>query len=252
MNWTVQAGHGGSTPVEPTTVVPVVPPSADKPRRRRPVLVIGIVLIAVLAVLFAADRITPVIAGRVVGSNLKSDLGTTDAPEVRFGGFPFLTQLATQNFQDVEVTAHDVRSEQLPGAITVRTINAQLHGVDLSDDSITVDSADGSALLDYKAVSTLVGHTVSYAGDGRIKIKLLAEIAITASVSVDEQGQIGLTDVRIDSANAPGFANQLVQTIVNTLIPSLSLPDGIRLTGIQIEENGVWAQGTGSHLVIAR
>ena len=214
---------------------------------------IGIVLVAVLVVLFAADRITPIVVGRAVGNNLQSELGTPDPPQVRFSGFPFLTQLATQNFSEIEVTAHDVSSAQLPGAITVRTITAQLHGVDVSDDRITIDSADGSALLDYQAVSTLVGHNVTYAGDNRVKIRLLAEIAITASVTVDQQhGQITLTDVRIDSSNAPGFANDLVERIVNTLVPPLSLPEGLRLTGVQVEESGVWAQGTGSDLTMPR
>ncbi|QDP96299.1 DUF2993 domain-containing protein [Microlunatus elymi] len=253
IHW-AQPPDGPSTPVEPTMVVPIGPPPAAKvPQRRRRGLVIGIVVVVVLAALVAADRITPIVLGRSVGHSLQSELGTSTAPQVRFDGFPFLNQLATKNFREVEVTAHDVTSQQLPGAITVRTVTADLHGVTVSDNQIKIDSADGSALLDYQAVSTLVGHTVSYAGDNKIKINLLAGVAITASVGVDQQEQqVVLSDVKLDSANTPGFANQLVERIVNSLLPALSLPTGIRLTGIQVGDDGVRVQGTGENLTMPR
>ena len=67
--------------------------------------------------LYAVDRLAEKRVADQVADNLQSALGTKDPPQVRFDGFPFLTQVASRHIRQVQVIADGVgttREDLLP------------------------------------------------------------------------------------------------------------------------------------------
>lgn len=61
------------------------------------------VVVALLAVLLAADRVTVIYAEHRVAARIK-DEGSPAPPHVRIAGFPFLTQVVARRLNKVVVT----------------------------------------------------------------------------------------------------------------------------------------------------
>lgn len=101
----------------------------------------------VLAVPVLVDRAAEPVVAHQLADRLRCALGLRTAPEVSFGGVPFLTQLARRRFDQVRITARQVAI----GPVTASQVTATARGVRLS----TSDSFRAAAL----SIDLIVGYS---------------------------------------------------------------------------------------------
>src|SRR5215469_3343804 len=131
-----------------------------------------LIALAVLVVLFVAiDRIGLVLAEDQVSSRIATAYNLPTDPGVSISGFPFLTQVVTGNYQQIDVTADQIQAN----GVTLHDLNVHLTGVHATisqllgsgSDTVTADRAAGSALVDYATVQQRLPHGVQIAPDGK-------------------------------------------------------------------------------------
>ena len=86
-----------------------------------------IALVVVIAVLVALDFAARAAAESVMASKIEQQ-GLQHKPGVSIDGFPFLTQVASRDFQQVNLTAAD----QTEGPVTITSINATARNIKLN------------------------------------------------------------------------------------------------------------------------
>ena len=117
-------------------------------------LLIGIVILA--ALLVAADRISVAVAENQISDRLASAYGLAGKPGVTITGFPFLTQVVTGDYRQIDVSANQVSADgavlhHLNVRLTVAcTPVSQVLGNGSS--MVTADRAAGSAMAGFGAV----------------------------------------------------------------------------------------------------
>src|ERR1700733_5249795 len=114
----------------------------DRPsRRRHPVRVIIIVLIVLIALLVAADFAARAFAENKAASEIQQQ-GFPKKPNVDIEGFPFLTQVASHHFQDIQISSSNVTEGPLQNV----HINGAFSGG-------TIDTLNGTASITFTALS---------------------------------------------------------------------------------------------------
>src|SRR5215467_5328181 len=112
-------------------------------------LLIALFILVVLVI--AVDRIGVVLAEDQIASRIATAYNLPTDPGVSITGFPFLTQVVTGNYQQIDVTADQVQAD---GA-TLHDLNVHLTGVHATisqllgsgTSTVTADRAAGSALV---------------------------------------------------------------------------------------------------------
>ncbi len=74
-------------------------------------LLIGVIILAVLLVV--ADRVSVAVAENQISDRLTSAYGLAGKPGVTITGFPFLTQVVTGDYQQIDVSASQVPAAAL-------------------------------------------------------------------------------------------------------------------------------------------
>ncbi|MDY7090912.1 MAG: DUF2993 domain-containing protein [Actinomycetota bacterium] len=116
-------------------------------------VIIGAVAAGVLALPAAADRIAASVVEHRLASRLQCAAGLETAPDVHLGGFPALTQLASQSLDEIRVQARDVA---LP-KITVGRLEAEAEHVSLTGGSVGAGAVTVDATIPYDEFSGLAG-----------------------------------------------------------------------------------------------
>lgn len=251
-----QTPYQQATPFDPTAAFPVVPPPSRRRRAPRP-LIVGVAVLAALVLLIAADRVAAAVAGARTAAQAQSSYGLSESPNVHFGGFPFLTQLATSRFAEVDITAHDISVRQQSGKLVIDDLTASLHEVRPKSGQIRIGSLQGNALVGYQGVSTVVGRGVTYADrdadGGRVKIALTESIAVTAGLRFDPSAnKFQVRDVKLDAGGQSLPAGAVEPLLNQMMAPVSQLPDGIRPTRVDVTPEGVRVHGSGEDLVFDR
>ncbi|WP_041789842.1 LmeA family phospholipid-binding protein [Microlunatus phosphovorus] len=241
-----------------TTVQPLPPPQS-KPRSRT-VMIAVISVLAVLAVLIAGDRVANAVAQNTIASALQSELSTASKPEVRLGGFPFVTQALGGSFSSAHVTADDATVSSGDTTVTIAHLDATLTSITATDRYQNVVAARGeaSALLDWSSVSSLVGQQMSYEADDRMRLNFNVPIGqlnieghITGRLQLDAERQtITVADPQVTVANidVPQSVVEAVSRIVLRPYTLGDLPYDIELTGLTAQPDGVLLSGTGQNI----
>lgn len=202
-----------------------------------------LVLLVVLAgLLVAVDRVAVFAAEHVVASRIQDDEHLAHRPDVSIGGFPFLTQLAAGTYDDVEVTAHDLRA----GPLTVDEVSTRLHGVHLSAGAVVtqhvshipIDRAHASVLITYAELNDVLGTShlrVSHGSGDHVKVT-----ASAAGVSASTEVPVSLRGGSLEFS-AGG---------VTASVSLSGLPFGLHLTTAIGTDRGVEVGGTADGLVL--
>jgi hypothetical protein len=251
---------------EPTVPVsratPVDPVDPPRRRRRRWWIPLLIALVALLALVVAADRVAPVLVGRTVAARLQTQLHTPERPQVHVTGFPFLTQVAAGDYRRVTVDAADVPVDAPGGGLTLDRVSAELTDVRpvAGGSRLRVGQLTGTATLGYPALSNYVGQTISYAGAdggrGRIKLGVRvagADLATLSGVPVVQQDQQRLTlqDPRLELAGRE-LPSALIESLLDRVFhPQLpALAPGLRISTVRATAAGVRVDGGGRNLTL--
>lgn len=241
-------------------------------RALRILLIVAVILGGLFVIV---DRVAVHFAQNEAADKLKSTENLADTPDVSIKGFPFLTQLADGELDDVEVGIKDYEAPTGNGSEKIRIddLNAHMKGVTFSGDygSATAASATGTALITYdellktaKSEPTPVGPGatarvvgLSDGGNGKIKVAVVATflgkevpLSVLSSVTVQDD------TVKVHADGLPSFdgaalAEDRVRSITDFQQKIDELPGGIRLDKVEAAKDGVEITVRGSEVKLA-
>ena len=226
-----------------------------------------LIVVVILGVLFVVvDRVAVHFAEGQAADKLKTTENLASTPDVSIKGFPFLTQVASGELDDVEVGIKDYEAATGRGSKKIRIddLQADMKGVRFSGDysSATAADATGTATIAYdellkaaKSEPTDIGfgfkaRVVGLSDGGNGKIKVTVSIAgqripVLSSVSVTNN------KVQVHADSLPKLAGiSLLESRIRAITDFEQkidgLPGGIRLEKVEAAQDGVDISVTGS------
>lgn len=235
-----------------------------------------LIVVVILGGLFViADRVAVHFAEGEVADKLKTTENLASTPDVSIKGFPFLTQVAGGELEDVEVGIADYEADTGTdgGTIRIDDLKASMKGVAFSGDysSATAADATGTASVAYdqllkaaKSQETELGlgvtaKVVGLSDGGNGKIKVTIEFSGTLDQTVSVLGTVTVVDgdtVRVRADSIPSFggitlADSDVRSITDFEQKIEGLPGGIELDKVEAGKNGVEITVKGSNVNLA-
>lgn len=209
-----------------------------------------LVVVAVLAALFvAADRGAAAVAEHKIAGRVAAAYNLPSRPSVTVRGFPFLTQLVSGNFRQVDATigqfdGHGVRVDDLDARFTgVRAPLAEVLGGNTSDITVAHVSATGTIPFAVVRRRLPTGLRVDPTGD-RLRLSgtldylgVSAPVATVASLAVHGDAiEVTPGPVTVRGVTIPGSA---VASRFGFDVPAPVLPLQLRLTSVAATRAGV-------------
>jgi hypothetical protein len=225
-------------------------------------LLIGVAALAVLLV--AGDRIAVAVAENQISDRLASAYGLSAKPGVSIAGFPFLTQVVTGDYRQIDVSASQVQAD---GA-TLRDLNVRLSGVHASvsqvlgggSSMVTADHAAGSAVIGFGAVDQRLpgGLRLRPAGrdlsvSGRLAYHGV-QIPLSATVALGVSGSgISVTPVKVRVPGAVGLPlPTAASSRLRVVVPLSALPLHLRLESVHVTHGGLRIGASAGDVQFAR
>ncbi|WP_328748442.1 DUF2993 domain-containing protein [Streptomyces sp. NBC_00285] len=234
-----------------------------------------LIITVILGGLFvAADRLAVHFAEGEVADRLKTQEGLTTTPSVDIKGFPFLTQVAGGELDDVEVGMKDYAADTgtSGGSIRIDDLNAAMKGVAFSGDysSATASTADGTASIAYDQLLKAAGAEkaqlplgvtaqvvgLSDGGSGKIKVDIKISalekpVSVLSTVSVVDGDTVRVHADSIPSFGTITLADSDVRSIADFDQKIEGLPGGIKLDKVEAGADGVEIAVKGSDVKLA-
>jgi len=246
-------------------------------RALRILLIVAVVLGGLFVI---ADRVAVGFAEDEVADRLRTSEGLAATPDVSIKGFPFLTQVAGGELDDVEVGIKDYEAATGVSGQDIRIddLNARMRGVEFTGDysSATAATATGSATITYaellKAAKATTGSEptevvpgvtatvvgLSDGGNGKIKVEVEATVAGTKlpePVSVLSTVTVEGDTVKVKADSLPNLgidlADNRMRTVTDFEQKIEGLPGGIKLDSVQAAKTGVDISVKGSNVSLA-
>lgn len=214
-----------------------------------------IVLLVFGGLFVGADRISVKLVEDRLADELKSSQGASGA-EVSINGFPFLTQVATKELDDVEAKLTGVTTQSGERALRVHEFEIHARDIKVSSDfsSGIASTAEGTAYVTYKDLSEAAeeGVTVAYGGsseEGEAKVKVTGTVEVpvvgreverstTSTISVENGDTVRLHADSIPGSDLPGIED-VVRKKIDYTRKIDGLPTGVKLNGVRATERGV-------------
>jgi LmeA-like phospholipid-binding len=224
-------------------------------------LLIGVIILAVLLV--AADRISAAVAENQVSDRLTSAYGLAGKPGVTIAGFPFLTQVVTGDYQQIDVSANQVSAD---GAV-LHDLNIRLTGVHATvsqvlgsgSSMVTADRAAGSAMVGFGTVDHRLPGGFRAHPDGKnlsVSGRLTiggAHIPVSATVALGVSGAgISVTPVRVSVPGVATLPSTAYSSQLHVVVPLSALPLHLRLTSVHVTPGGLRIGAAARHVQFAR
>lgn len=215
--------------------------------RRRGCGPLGFAVAAVLllAVLVGVDRVA---VGRVesfVGENLRTEMGLTQAPSVDIQGFPFLTQVAANQFGRVELSGRGIPAGTPEHPLQVDRMDLRLGAVTTADSYRRISAGElaGEAYVTWAEVSNQAGMPVTPQDGGRVRVDIAANLygqqvpfVVSARPVLDVATQrVRLTEPQVLVASYR-LPDPVVQRIADESVPpiELNLPMGLTASDLVV------------------
>jgi hypothetical protein len=211
-----------------------------------------VVLLLLVGLVLGADRIGEEVAEDQVARVVAERAGLAGAPELEFGGFPFLTQAVAGRYEDVRVSLSGADLRQPEG--TSADVSLQGVQVALSDvlsgsvQQVPVERVDGTATLSYDLLAAELGPgtTLSREGDG-LRVETTVEVAgqtvpltATGTVRLDEDTLVvDVEDASTAGVDAPDLFVDQVSDALDLRYGIPDLPFGLQVTGVTTGDDGV-------------
>ncbi len=211
-----------------------------------------VVLLLLVGQVHGADRVGEEVAEDQVARVVAERAGLAGAPELEFGGFPFLTQAVAGRYEDVRVSLSGADLGQPEG--TSADVSLQGVQVALSDvlsgsvQQVPVERVDGTATLSYDLLAAELGPgtTLSREGDG-LRVETTVEVAgqtvpltATGTVRLDEDTLVvDVEDASTAGVDAPDLFVDQVSDALDLRYGIPDLPFGLQVTGVTTGDDGV-------------
>ncbi|ELP68108.1 DUF2993 domain-containing protein [Streptomyces turgidiscabies] len=246
-------------------------------RALRILLIVAVILGGLFVI---ADRVAVGFAEDEVADRLRANEGLATTPDVSIKGFPFLTQVAGGELDDVEVGIKDYDAATGTSGQNIRIddLNARMRGVEFSGDysSVTAATATGSADITYaellKATKATTGSEptevvpgvtatvvgLSDGGNGKIKVAVEATVLgkeLPQPVSVLSTVTVAGDTVKVKADSLPNLGIDLadgrMRAVTDFQQKIEGLPGGIKLDSVEAAKTGVDITVKGSNVNLA-
>lgn len=148
-------------------------------------------LLATLAVLLViaigADLFVKNIAEERAAEQIGQTLDLDPAPDVEFGGFPFILKAMSGNFGEIDVTSEDVTIE----GVTLERVEVTMRDVEISLSRILAGDSD--------SVHTGGGEGLAVMSERSLR-KALRREGVDATVQLNADGSVTIEDPRLPVA----------------------------------------------------
>lgn len=215
-------------------------------RRGRRYLLVVIVIIALLVVLDFAAR---VVGESILAAQIQKQ-GLPHKPDVTIGGFPFLTQVASKNFQQVSISTTNLPE----GPVTITKVDVTANGVRLNSYSSargTITSLSGTALISFASLgNTLVqqvgplGSLLNGAGlnlteAGRNEVKASLNLLVTSGSATWRVSRLSGNQLLISLVGSSGLPSSLRGSLQSLTVQIPKLPLGLTIGRVSVTPSGV-------------
>jgi LmeA-like phospholipid-binding len=220
-------------------------PSRGGRRTRRYLLVVAII-IALLVVLDFASR---AVAENIMATQIQKQ-GLPKKPDVSIGGFPFLTQVATKNFQQVTISTTNLPE----GPVTISKVDVTASGIRLrsySSASGTITSLSGTALISFASLgntleqqvgplgSLLGGAGLNLTAAGPSEVKASLNLLVTSGSATWRVTRLSGNQLHIGLISSSGLPTSLLGSIQSITVQIPKLPLGLTIDSVSVTPNGV-------------
>jgi hypothetical protein len=214
-----------------------------------------VIIIVVLVVLDFAARV----AAENVMANKIEQQGLQHKPSVTIEGFPFLTQVASRNFQQINLKAAD----QAEGPVTITSINATGRDIKLSSyafSSGTIGSLSGTAVISFASLGNTLTQQVGPLGSllhgagldltpaGPSEVKASLNLVVTSGSATWRVSQVSGDRLNIRLVGSSGLPSSLLGSIQDITVQIPKLPLGLAIDSVQVTQAGVVGRVTGSNV----
>jgi hypothetical protein len=223
-------------------------------------LLIAVIILAGL--LLAADRIGVVVADHKIASKVQSAYDLPAKPSVSVRGFPFLTQVVSGHYSDIQVSVGQLTTS----GVTVDDLVAQLTGVnapirDLTGNNtadITAAQVSGTATVPFSSVRSRLPTGVKLSQDGSALnlsgtvryLGLSLPVAADAVLSPSGSG-IAVTPTKITVAHGSSALSSLIAGQFRFVIPISGLPLHLMVKSVSVVSGGVRVSATATNVAFA-
>ena len=231
---------------------------AVRTRRRHPLRTTIIVLIVLLGLLVAADFAARAFAENKMASEIQQQ-GFPKKPSVSIEGFPFLTQVASRDFKNIQISSGNITE----GPLLIQSIHATMTGVHVNSsfNSGTVDHLNGTMTVTFPALANAMtsqagalgslvsgGLTLSDAGNNEVKTSLNLLGGLASGTAVWKVTRTGTKDIHVQLVSSSGLGSALLNGISDITVPLPALPMGMTIQSISVTPTGVVAVVTGQNV----
>ena len=214
-------------------------------------------LVILVIVLVVIDRAGLFIAERAISTKVQSANHLPAKPGVSIEGFPFLTQVASGNYRQINVSINSYDAD----GVQLQDIKAQFTGVHASlslllgqnSGDVTAKHATGTAMLPFSQVQQRLPRGVTITPDGSSELTVAGTTAYgvikgTARLGVSGTG-ITVTPERFTVAGV-GAPSYLVSRFGFT-IPVSGLPLHLTVSSVHVNRDGLVVGATGQNVEFA-
>jgi hypothetical protein len=209
------------------------------------------VVLVLIMLLAAADRVAVAVAENEIASQIKSH-GFPVKPNVTITGFPFLTQLAARDFHDVNISARNVPE----GPVDIASINATLRGVHLSAgfNSATVDELNGTALITFAGLSSAAGtgDGITLSDGGGNRVKGTVNLGFLNGTAMFQVRRTSPHQVTVRAISAGGLPVPALGSLPDFTVPIPALPVGMTIQSVSVTGQGIVINIVGHHTTLSQ
>jgi hypothetical protein len=212
-----------------------------------------IVLLGLIVLLVVLDRAGAFIAEREISLRVRNAYHLSATPDVSVRGIPFLTQLVSGHYQEIDVSIPSFKAD----GVQLHNIDAKFTGVRaslsllLGQDSgnVTASHATGTALIPYAQVQRKLPPGIKIARDGsNLRVSgagALSAVSTTAHLAVTHSG----ITVTLQRPTVVGVKLGVPGT--RFTIPVRGLPMHLALTGVHVAKSGLLVDAAASNVEFA-
>jgi hypothetical protein len=216
-----------------------------------------IVLVVVVGLAVVADFVAKSFAQGKLAYEIQQH-GFPKKPSVSIKGFPFLTQVASRNIHQVQISSQNIPE----GPVRISRVNATMTGIHLNSGftSGTVSQLSGSVLVTFpsldKTLNTQIGPlgsllgssglTLSAAGPDEVKASLDLLVATGSATWRITRGSD--QEFRAKLVSSSGVPASLLSSIGTFSVKIPELPLGMKIDTVHITPEGVVGRISGHDL----
>jgi hypothetical protein len=221
-------------------------------RRARRYLIVFVIIVALLVVLDFAARVA---AQDIMATKIEQQ-GLSQKPDVTIGGFPFLTQVASKDFQHVTIAATNITE----GPVTISKVDASATGIRLhsySSASGTITSLSGTALISFASLGNTLAQKVGPLGSllngaglnltaaGPSEVKATLNLLVTSGSATWRVTRLSGNRLHVGLVSSSGLPSSLLGSIQSVTVQIPKLPLGLTINSISVTSSGVLGRVSG-------